>query len=180
MLPRCVRLEPFSIQKSIELDCEKSPQIDACKRDASPLCTNIIDVWGRAGKATIMWQMDPEAPVRPPLYFHVRYGQAQTQASGIGRGERGEVQGVAPFMSWQIMNRRDVKVKGNITWVSAAHAVPAQIHLYDRLFADPRPDGGDKDFLACLNPNSKQPVTAWLEPGPVASAGAPWQVERPA
>ena len=48
----------------------------------------------------------------------------------------------------------------------------------DRLFADPRPDGGDKDFLTCLNPNSKQTVTAWLEPGTVATPGATWQFER--
>jgi glutaminyl-tRNA synthetase len=71
-----------------------------------------------------------------------------------------------------------VKVKGNITWVSAAHAVPATVHLYDRLFADPMPDAGDKDFLACLNPNSRQTVQAWLEPGTVASPGATWQFER--
>ncbi len=56
--------------------------------------------------------------------------------------------------------------------------MPAQIHLYDRLFADARPDGGDKDFLACLNPNSKLTVTAWLEPGTVATPGATWQFER--
>jgi glutaminyl-tRNA synthetase len=71
-----------------------------------------------------------------------------------------------------------VKVKGTITWVSAAHAVPAQVHLYDRLFADPQPDAGDKDFLACLNPNSKHTVNAWLEPGAVAAPGATWQFER--
>ncbi len=71
-----------------------------------------------------------------------------------------------------------VKVKGTITWVSAAHAVPATVHLYDRLFADPMPDAGDKDFLACLNPNSRKTVQAWLEPGTVAAPGATWQFER--
>ena len=71
-----------------------------------------------------------------------------------------------------------IKVKGNITWVSAAHAVPATVHLYDRLFADPMPDAGDKDFLACLNPKSRQTVQAWLEPGTHASPGATWQFER--
>jgi glutaminyl-tRNA synthetase len=70
------------------------------------------------------------------------------------------------------------KVKGNITWISAAHAVPAQVHLYDRLFADPHPDAGDKDFLTCLNPNSKQTVTAWLEPGTLDGSHATWQFER--
>jgi len=71
-----------------------------------------------------------------------------------------------------------VKVKGTITWVSAEHAVPAQIHLYDRLFADPHPDAGDKDFLAALNPDSRKTVQAWLEPGIALQAGTTWQFER--
>lgn len=71
-----------------------------------------------------------------------------------------------------------VKVKGTITWVSAEHAVPAQIHLYDRLFADPHPDAGDKDFLAALNPDSRKTVQAWLEPGIDLRTGTTWQFER--
>jgi glutaminyl-tRNA synthetase len=44
------------------------------------------------------------------------------------------------------------KVKGTIHWVSAAHAVPAEVRLYDRLFAVSRPDGQDADFKTFLNP----------------------------
>ena len=40
-----------------------------------------------------------------------------------------------------------IKVKGNITWLSAAHAKPAEVRLYDRLFIDAQPDAGGKDFL---------------------------------
>src|SRR5690606_33731603 len=58
-----------------------------------------------------------------------------------------------------------VKVKGNITWVSAAHAQSAEVRLYDRLFNDPHPDGGDKDYLQHLNPDSMRVVQGWLEPG---------------
>ncbi|KFX29674.1 glutamine--tRNA ligase/YqeY domain fusion protein [Ralstonia solanacearum] len=57
-----------------------------------------------------------------------------------------------------------VKVKGNIHWVSAAHALAAEVRLYDRLFSDPQPDSGDKNFLDALNPDSKRIVTAYLEP----------------
>ena len=57
-----------------------------------------------------------------------------------------------------------VKVKGNIHWVSAAHALEAEVRLYDRLFTDPQPDSGDKNFLDALNPDSKKIVTAYLEP----------------
>ena len=47
------------------------------------------------------------------------------------------------------------KVKGaTIHWVDGATAVDAQVRLYDNLFADENPDGGDKDFLDCLNSNS--------------------------
>lgn len=71
-----------------------------------------------------------------------------------------------------------VKVKGNITWVSAKHAIPATVNLYDRLFSDPSPDSGDKNFLDYLNPNSLNSVQAWLEPGLDTSAGQQWQFER--
>ena len=47
------------------------------------------------------------------------------------------------------------KVKGaTIHWVDAATAVDAEVRLYDNLFSDPDPDGGDKNFLDCLNPGS--------------------------
>ena len=57
------------------------------------------------------------------------------------------------------------KVKGNITWVSASHALAAEVRLYDRLFSDPHPDAGGKDFMSVLNPNALETVTAYLEPG---------------
>lgn len=57
------------------------------------------------------------------------------------------------------------KVKGNIHWVSAAHAVHAEVRLYDRLFKDPHPDASGKDFKQALNPNAKVVIHAYLEPG---------------
>lgn len=48
-----------------------------------------------------------------------------------------------------------IKVKGTLHWVSAAHAVDAEIRLYDRLFMDEAPDAHkDKDFMDFLNPES--------------------------
>ena len=47
------------------------------------------------------------------------------------------------------------KVKGaTIHWVDAATAIDAEVRLYDNLFSDESPDGADKDFIDCLNPNS--------------------------
>ena len=61
------------------------------------------------------------------------------------------------------------KVKGNIHWVSAAVALEAEVRLYDRLFTDPQPDAGGKDFKQLLNPDAKQVITAYLEPGMAAA-----------
>lgn len=52
------------------------------------------------------------------------------------------------------------KVKGTIHWVSARHAVDAEVRLYDRLLADEAPPTGkDSDFLNAINPNALQVVT---------------------
>ncbi|QTD44027.1 glutamine--tRNA ligase/YqeY domain fusion protein [Ottowia testudinis] len=62
-----------------------------------------------------------------------------------------------------------VKVKGVITWVSAADGLPATVNLYDRLFIEEQPDAGGRDFLTVLNPNSLNTVQAVVEPS-LASA----------
>ena len=47
------------------------------------------------------------------------------------------------------------KVKGaTIHWVDAATALDAEVRVYSELFSDASPDGADKDFLACMNPDS--------------------------
>ncbi|WZL90517.1 glutamine--tRNA ligase/YqeY domain fusion protein [Salinimicrobium sp. 3283s] len=57
------------------------------------------------------------------------------------------------------------KVKGTLHWVSAKHAVKAEVRLYDRLFSVESPDADkDKDFLDFLNPESLETITAYLEP----------------
>ncbi|WAK03568.1 glutamine--tRNA ligase/YqeY domain fusion protein [Methylobacter sp. YRD-M1] len=50
------------------------------------------------------------------------------------------------------------KVKGVIHWVSEAHARPAEVRLYDRLFKLPNPDN-EENFLDALNPNSLEVLT---------------------
>ena len=47
------------------------------------------------------------------------------------------------------------KVKGaTIHWVDASTCVDAEVRLYENLFSDPQPDGPDKNFLDCINPDS--------------------------
>jgi glutaminyl-tRNA synthetase len=55
------------------------------------------------------------------------------------------------------------KVKGTIHWVSAAHAINAEVRLYDRLFTVPEPDA-DGDFKSFINSNSLEVVHAKCEP----------------
>jgi len=57
-----------------------------------------------------------------------------------------------------------VKVKGNLHWVSAAHAYEAEIRLYDRLFSTAQPGQASGEFLDDLNTDSVQVIRAQLEP----------------
>jgi glutaminyl-tRNA synthetase len=54
------------------------------------------------------------------------------------------------------------KVKGTIHWVSATHAIEAEVRLYDRLFSVPEPDAGG-DFKSFINSNSLEVVKAKCE-----------------
>jgi glutaminyl-tRNA synthetase len=71
------------------------------------------------------------------------------------------------------------KVKATIHWVSAAHAIPAEVRLYDHLFTTPDP-GAVEDFATILNPNSLEVVTECrVEPSLAqAEAGSRYQFER--
>ncbi len=70
------------------------------------------------------------------------------------------------------------KVKGVIHWVSAAHALPVEIRLYDRLFSVPNP-GAAEDFLTTINKDSLVIKQGYAEPGlKNAEAGKAWQFER--
>ena len=71
------------------------------------------------------------------------------------------------------------KVKSTLHWVSAAHAVDAQVRLYDRLFTSETP-GADRDYRQDLNPASLQILEGCkLEPAArLARAGDRFQFER--
>ena len=72
------------------------------------------------------------------------------------------------------------KVKGTLHWVSEAHALHAEVRVYDRFFNDPFPGTGDKDFLTQVNPNSLVVLKdARLESSLAkAEPGAQYQFER--
>ncbi len=71
------------------------------------------------------------------------------------------------------------KVKGTIHWVSAAHAVRAEVRLFDRLFSAEEPGKRTGNHLDDLNPNSLEVITAQLEPSLAdAALGQTFQFER--
>jgi glutaminyl-tRNA synthetase len=74
------------------------------------------------------------------------------------------------------------KVKGTLHWVSAAHALQAQVRLYDRLFAkeDPEDVEEGQDFTVNLNPNSLEVLTECRVEPSLANAkpGDRYQFER--
>ena len=72
------------------------------------------------------------------------------------------------------------KVKATLHWVSAAHALPAEVRLYDRLFTNENPGAGGRDFKDELNPNSLEVLSGCqVEPSlSKASAGDRYQFER--
>lgn len=72
------------------------------------------------------------------------------------------------------------KIKGTIHWVSVAHAVKAEVRIYDRLFTHENPDGDkDVDFKEYINPNSLSVITGYLEPSlKSAEAGERYQFQR--
>jgi glutaminyl-tRNA synthetase len=70
------------------------------------------------------------------------------------------------------------KVKGTIHWVSAGHALSAEVRLYDRLFKTPNP-GAEDDVTTALNPDSLQIAAAALEPSLASAVGGDrFQFER--
>jgi len=74
------------------------------------------------------------------------------------------------------------QVRSTIHWVSAAHALPAEVRLYDHLFLKPNPgaDEDGEDFTASLNPKSLEVLAECrVEPGlQGATPGSRYQFER--
>jgi glutaminyl-tRNA synthetase len=104
----------------------------------------------------------------PANKVRLKYGYV-VECTGCDKDENGKVIAVHcayfPDSKSGTEGANNYKVKGTIPWVSAKHALEAEVRLYDRLFTDPQPDAGGKDFKLALNPNSKEVVTAYLEHG---------------
>jgi glutaminyl-tRNA synthetase len=123
----------------------------------------------------------------PPKYFRLRPGgEVRLKYAFIikcdevmkdAAGNVVEIRCTADFDSKTGGPTAGRKVKGTIHWVSAAHAMEANVHLYDRLFTAAEPDADD--FTKSLNPRSLEVVTAKLEPSlKEATPDVRYQFER--
>jgi glutaminyl-tRNA synthetase len=109
----------------------------------------------------------------PPKYFRLKLGGEVRLKYGYiikceemikdGSGKVAELRCSIDLDSKSGGATSNRKVKGTIHWVSAAHAIDAEVRLYDRLFTVPEPDAGG-DFKSFINPNSLEVVTAKCEP----------------
>ena len=101
--------------------------------------------------------------VPPPKYYRLfpgnevrlRYAYL-VKCTGAVKNDRGEV--VEVHATYDPATRGGDapdgrKIKSTLHWVSAAHAIPAEVRLYDRLFSRPDPEAGE-DFMTCVNPDS--------------------------
>jgi glutaminyl-tRNA synthetase len=125
----------------------------------------------------------------PPKYFRLSPGAEVrlryayiVKCTGVERASTGQVTTV--LCTYDPDSRggdsRGRRVKGTIHWASASHSIPAEVRLYDHLFAAPRPDDVE-DWQAALNPSSLEVVRgARLEPALAGvDRGSRFQFERP-
>jgi glutaminyl-tRNA synthetase len=142
---------------------------------------------------TLYIEQDDFREVPPPKYFRLtpgrevrlRYGYFVT-CTGVVKNDNGEV--VEVHCTYDPATRGGNnppdgrKVKSTIHWVSAAHAVNAEVRIYENLFSkeDPNEVSEGEDFTANLNPLSLEVLTdAKLEPSLAnPTAGARYQFER--
>jgi len=103
----------------------------------------------------------------PGNSVRLRYGYV-VKCTGCDKDENGTITAVhceyLPDTKSGTPGADAVKVKGNIHWVSAAHAYEAEVRLYDRLFKTAQPGAETGDFLDDLNADSVKVIRAQLEP----------------
>jgi glutaminyl-tRNA synthetase len=112
-------------------------------------------------------QRTADGSMTPGNRVRLKYGHV-IHCSGCAKDDTGKVTEVhaelVPDTKSGTPGSDAVKVKGVITWVAAADGVSAEIRMYDRLFLDPQPDAGGKDFLSSLNPESLKVIKGIVEP----------------
>jgi len=112
-------------------------------------------------------RLDAAGIMQPGNSVRLRYGYVVT-CTGCDKDADGNIVAVhcdyLPDTKSGTPGADSVKVKGNIHWVSAAHAYEAEVRLYDRLFKTAQPGQDTGEFLDDINPDSVRVIRAQLEP----------------
>lgn len=130
---------------------------------------------------------DPPSPKKwyrlgPDREVRLKYGYI-VKCTGYKKADDGSIEEIYCEYDPETRSGHDTsgkKVKGTLGWVSAQHAVKAEIRLYDRLFQTENLNTIDDDFMNHLNPDSLQVIeNAVLEPSLAnAKIGDQFQFER--
>jgi glutaminyl-tRNA synthetase len=124
------------------------------------------------------FRLSPGSEVRLRAAYIIR---CESVVKDPGTGEITEIHCTYDPNTKSGMAESSRKVKGTLHWVSAKHAVTAEVRLYDRLFIKENPDDADegKDYKDYLNPNSLKVIKSFIEPSAKnALPGDHYQFER--
>jgi glutaminyl-tRNA synthetase len=117
----------------------------------------------------------------PGTEVRLRYAYIMKCESAV-KDASGEIVEVRATIDAESLNGSTAgrRVKGTIHWVSAAHALDAEIRLYERLFASEDPEGEGRDPLSDLNPDSLEVLTGSKVERALGAAtpGSRFQFER--
>ena len=107
------------------------------------------------------FRLSPGMEVRLRYAYIVKY-------VGLVKNDNGEIEEIHctydPDTKSGTPGAESRKVKGNIHWLSSLHACKSEVRIFDRLFVEPHPDSGGKDYKNSLNPHSKEILSSYLEP----------------
>jgi glutaminyl-tRNA synthetase len=180
LLEHCLRedlnrraLRRMAVLRPLRLVIENWPEgrveeVDAINNPEDASAGSRTIVFGRD-----LWiEQDDFREVPPPKYHRLSPGTEVrlryayiVKCTGVDKDAAGEV--VTVRCTYDPASRggdsRGRKVRGTIHWVSAGHALPAEVRLYDTLFSVPKPDDVE-DPTTVLTPHSLETVSAWVEP----------------
>jgi glutaminyl-tRNA synthetase len=196
LLEHCVRedlnkraLRRMAVLRPLKLVIENYPEgqveeLEAVNNPEDPSAGTRLVPFSRE----IWIEQDDFRETPPPKYYRLSPGAEVrlryayiVKCTGVVRSAEGEIIEVRGTYdpSSRGGDAKGRKVKGTIHWVSARHAVGAEVRLYEHLFAEPKPDEAE-DLSAVLNPNSLEDLAdVRVEPSlRGAEPGSRFQFER--
>lgn len=177
MNPLEIELTNWPEDEVIEVDGVNNPEDEACGTRKIPFAKRIFieceDFREEANKKFFRLKKGGEVRLR---YAYI------IKCDGVEKDASGKITKLYCSVDLDTLNKNpeDRKVKGVIHWVSADHAVKAQVKLFDRLFSVEKPEADkERRFLDFVNPDSLKDASALCEPSLAdIEAGQTCQFER--